>query len=54
MAPPSTTDDFYKILEVEQDASVELIVRSNKRLALQLHPDKNSGHNATQGFQRVR
>lgn len=41
------------ILEVDQTAAPELIVRSYKRLALKLHPDRNSKRDATEAFQRV-
>lgn len=41
------------ILEVERNAAPELIIKSYKRLALQLHPDRNAKHDATEAFQRV-
>ena len=53
MAPSPITEDFYLILQVEQTASVKLIVSSYRRLALKLHPDRNDEDNATEAFQQV-
>ena len=41
------------ILEVVPTAPLELIIRSYKRLALELHPDRNSKDDATEAFQLV-
>ena len=41
------------VLEVGQTAALELIVRSYKRLALEIHPDRNAKHDATETFQLV-
>ena len=38
--------DFYKILQVSQNASLSEIKLSYRRLALLLHPDRNRGGNA--------
>jgi preprotein translocase subunit Sec63 len=54
MTPLPITEDYYKILEVEQTASPELIVSSYRRLARQLHPDRNAKEDATEAFQQVR
>ncbi|KAF2647806.1 heat shock protein DnaJ, partial [Lophiostoma macrostomum CBS 122681] len=54
MAPPVPTDDYYHVLEVEQDAPHETIVRSYRKLALKRHPDRNPGSDravATAEFQ---
>ncbi|KAG4438209.1 hypothetical protein IFR05_006306 [Cadophora sp. M221] len=51
MAPATITEDYYMVLEVEQTAAPELIIRSYKRLALKLHPDRNARHDATEAFQ---
>lgn len=53
MAPSAITEDYYMILEVDQTAAPELIVKSYRRLALKLHPDRNSRQDATETFQRV-
>ncbi|KAF1347185.1 hypothetical protein BDV97DRAFT_282355, partial [Delphinella strobiligena] len=51
MAPSPITEDYYMVLEVEQTAAPEVIVKSYKRLALKLHPDRNIKYNATEAFQ---
>lgn len=53
MVPAPITEDYYLVLEVEQTATLELIVRSYRRLALKLHPDRNTKDNATETFQLV-
>ncbi|KXT02216.1 hypothetical protein AC578_5096 [Pseudocercospora eumusae] len=53
MAPLPPKDDYYKILEVEQSASTEVITKSYKNLALKLHPDRNSKSDATESFQKL-
>lgn len=53
MAPTPITEDYYMVLEVEQTATQELIIKSYKRLALQLHPDRNAKRDATESFQLV-
>lgn len=51
--PSPITNDYYMVLEVEQTATPELIIKSYKRLALKLHPDRNAKHDATESFQLV-
>ncbi|KAJ4330585.1 hypothetical protein N0V87_009869 [Didymella glomerata] len=53
MAPSAITEDYYKILEVDPTAEPELIVKSYRRLALKVHPDRNSERDATEAFQRL-
>lgn len=53
MAPVQITEDFYMVLEVEQTATIEVISRSYKRLALKRHPDRNAGRDTTAAFQLV-
>ncbi|KAH8742516.1 hypothetical protein F5883DRAFT_596167, partial [Diaporthe sp. PMI_573] len=54
MAPSPITEDYYAILKVEQTTGPELITKSYKRLALKLHPDWNTKHNATKAFQLLK
>ncbi|EPE28670.1 Chaperone J-domain-containing protein [Glarea lozoyensis ATCC 20868] len=53
MAPVPITEDYYMVLEVGQTAAHELILKSYKRLALKLHPDRNAKHDATTAFQQL-
>jgi len=47
-------DDFYAILQVDRDADRDTIRKAYLRLALALHPDKNSGdEQAKQRFQKL-
>ena len=40
--------DYYKILEVDSDASNERIRKSYRKLALKYHPDRNPGNSAAE------
>ncbi|KAK0623787.1 hypothetical protein B0T14DRAFT_582727 [Immersiella caudata] len=52
MAPVQVTDDYYAVLEINQDAKIDVIKANYKRLARARHPDKNPGNpNATAEFQ---
>ncbi|KAL1600100.1 hypothetical protein SLS59_006174 [Nothophoma quercina] len=53
MAPSAYTEDYYLILELDQTATLDLIAKSYKRLALKLHPDRNPQRDATEAFQRL-
>ena len=53
MAPVAITEDYYFVLDVEQSATLEIVVRAYKRLALKLHPDRNPKPDATAAFQVV-
>lgn len=54
MTPIPITEDYYMILEVVPTATLEQVKSSYKRLALKLHPDRNTKHDATETFQLVR
>lgn len=41
------TKDYYKILEVDYDATLDAIRSNYLRLALKWHPDKQQGQNGT-------
>jgi len=45
--------DYYDILEVERDASDSDLKKHYKRLALALHPDKNSAPKADDAFKGI-
>jgi DnaJ-class molecular chaperone len=46
--------DYYTILNLEKNATLEEIKKSYKKLALQFHPDKNQGNEeATEKFKEV-
>ncbi|XP_059433676.1 uncharacterized protein LOC132166841 isoform X1 [Corylus avellana] len=49
-----TQKDYYKVLEVDYDASEEKIRLNYRRLALKWHPDKHKGDSAvTAKFQEI-
>jgi len=48
MTPPTITEDYYSALGVNQTATLELITKAYRRLALTLHPDRGG---STQAFQ---
>ncbi|XP_043718296.1 dnaJ protein ERDJ3B-like isoform X3 [Telopea speciosissima] len=46
--------DYYKVLEVDYDATEEKIRLNYRRLALKWHPDKHKGNSAvTTKFQEI-
>lgn len=53
MAPSAITEDYYAILEVQQNATSEQITKSYRRLALKLHPDRKAEGGSMQAFQLV-
>ena len=46
--------DFYKILQVKKDATTKQIKSAYRKLAKQMHPDKNpDDESATEKFQEL-
>lgn len=50
---PSPPPDYYKILQVERFAHINTIKKQYKKLALTLHPDKNSFVGSEEAFKHV-
>lgn len=54
MAPVKVNDDYYAVLEISNTATLEIVTKNYRRLALIRHPDKNRNANdSTAVFQLV-
>lgn len=45
--------DYYKVLEIEKNASQDEVKKSFKKLARKYHPDVNKGHDAEEKFKEI-
>eukprot|EP01069_Polyplicarium_translucidae_P002262 Polyplicarium_translucidae@DN1973_c0_g1_i3.p1 len=45
--------DYYAVLNVERNASEDVLKRAYKKMALQLHPDKNFAPHSEEAFKKV-
>lgn len=50
---PASQRDLYDVLGVERHASAEDLKRAYRRLAMEYHPDRNSGADAAERFKEV-
>ena len=54
MAPAESDVDYYAVLEISDNATIEIVTKSYRRLAKIRHPDKNLRGDSTAEFQLVR
>ncbi len=45
--------DHYKILDVPKEASADDLKKAYKKLAIQIHPDKNNAPGSGEAFKKV-
>lgn len=53
MAPAEPNVDYYAVLAVSNDATIEDVTKSYRKLAKIRHPDKNLNDDSTAVFQLV-
>jgi DnaJ-class molecular chaperone len=47
-------EDLYKILDIEESASIETIKKKYRKLSMMYHPDKNAGdYNKSEKFKKI-
>ena len=46
-------DDYYNVLELNQNASIDEIRKSFRTLALRYHPDKNKNSESKEKFMKI-
>ena len=49
----STTEDYYKVLDVSRDADDDTIKKAYRKAALRLHPDKCQLDGSKEAFQKL-
>ena len=47
-------EDYYKLLQVNRDASFEEIKKAYRRLSMEFHPDKNKKRKITQAIFQIK
>ena len=53
MAPSEANVDYYAVLEISNNATIEVVTKNYRRLAKIRHPDKNPAADSTALFQLV-
>ena len=53
MAPTEVNIDYYAVLEISNFATIDVVIKSYRRLAKLRHPDRNHNADSTAVFQLV-